>query len=43
MNTPKLVGQTQTDALRSDLRPSKRPPRPIPYPEKGANLSGGGQ
>ena len=35
MNTPNLVGQSETGALRGDLRPSKQLPRPIHHPETG--------
>jgi hypothetical protein len=37
MNTLILALELETDALRGDLRPSKRPPRPIPWPKKGVS------
>ena len=33
MNMPNLLCPRETDALRDDLRPSERSPRPIPCPE----------
>ena len=33
MNTPNPGMPAETDALRGDLRPSKRSPRPIPLPK----------
>ena len=33
MNTPNPGMPAETDALRGDLPPSKRSPRPIPLPE----------
>jgi hypothetical protein len=32
MNTPNPAIALDPDALSGDLRPSKQPPRPIPYP-----------
>ncbi len=37
MNTPILAPELQIDTLRGDLRPSKRPPRPIPCPRSRPN------
>ena len=37
MNTPNLVAHSETGGLRSDLRPSKRSPRPIHHPETGTH------
>jgi hypothetical protein len=33
MNTPILAPELETDALRGDLRPSARSPRPIHLPQ----------
>jgi hypothetical protein len=44
MNTTILARGLKTDATRGDLRPSKRPPRPIPCPKSRPNSRfGGGQ
>ena len=42
MNTPILVLELETDALRGDLRPSGHSPRPIHRPETGADSGFGG-
>jgi hypothetical protein len=43
MNTPIPALELETDTLRGDLRPSKRPRRPIPCPESRPNCRFGGR
>ena len=43
MKPPNPVLAGTTDALRSDLRPSEQPPRPIPCPQTSPRTIIGGQ
>jgi hypothetical protein len=43
MNTPILALWLETDAMRGDLRPWERSPRPIPLPETGVGGKFGAQ
>jgi hypothetical protein len=43
MNAPIMPLAGETDALRSDLRPSEQPPRPIPRPQTSAGTIIGGE
>jgi hypothetical protein len=43
VNTPNPLLAVETDALRSDLRPSEQPPRPIPCPQTSPRTIIGGE